>query len=47
MSLLEKYDLIHSMIAFVKDEGNNLISMAKLFTMSHCQLLPFETLAGL
>jgi hypothetical protein len=27
-SLLEKYDLMHRMIAFVKDEGNNLMSMA-------------------
>jgi hypothetical protein len=26
-SLLEKYDLMHRMIVFVKDEGNNLISM--------------------
>jgi hypothetical protein len=27
-SLLEKYDLMHCMIAFVKDEGNNLMFMA-------------------
>jgi hypothetical protein len=27
-SLLEKYDLMHHMIAFVKDEGNNSMSMA-------------------
>jgi hypothetical protein len=27
-SLFEKYDLMHHMIAFVKDEGNNLMSMA-------------------
>jgi hypothetical protein len=27
-SLLEKYDLMHHMIAFVKDEGNNLMFMA-------------------
>ncbi len=26
-SLLEKYDLMHCLIAFVKDEGNNLLSM--------------------
>ncbi len=25
-SLLEQYDLMHHMIAFVKDEGNNLMS---------------------
>jgi hypothetical protein len=27
-SLLEKYDLMHCMIAFVKDESNSLMSMA-------------------
>jgi hypothetical protein len=27
-SLLEKYDLMHCMITFVKDEGINLMSMA-------------------
>jgi hypothetical protein len=27
-SLLEKYDLMHHMIAFVKDEGNNFMYMA-------------------
>jgi hypothetical protein len=27
-SLLEKYDLMHHMIAFVKDESNNLLFMA-------------------
>ncbi len=27
-SLIEKYDLMHHMIAFVKDEGNNLMFMA-------------------
>ncbi len=26
-SLLENYDLMHHMIAFVKDEGNNLMFM--------------------
>jgi len=28
-SLLEKYGLLHRVIAFVKDEGNNVIVMAK------------------
>jgi hypothetical protein len=27
-SLFEKHDLMHRMIAFVKDEGSNLMSMA-------------------
>jgi hypothetical protein len=27
-SLLEKYDLMHHMITFVKNESNNLMSMA-------------------
>jgi len=27
-SLFEKYDIMHCMIAFVKDEGNNLMFMA-------------------
>jgi hypothetical protein len=27
-SLIEKYDITHHMIAFVKDEGNNFMSMA-------------------
>ncbi len=26
-TLLEKFDLMHNVIAFVKDEGNNLMSM--------------------
>jgi len=29
-SLFEKYDLMHHMIAFMKNEGNNLISMATI-----------------
>lgn len=29
-SLFGKYDLTHHMIAFVKDEGNNLTSMAMI-----------------
>ncbi len=47
MPLFEKYDLMHRMIAFVKDEGSNLMSMATIFIMFHCQLLPFETLVSL
>ncbi len=29
-SLFEKYDLMHRMIVFVKDESNNLISMVRI-----------------
>jgi hypothetical protein len=29
-SLFEKYDLMHNVIAFMKDEGNNLKYMATL-----------------
>jgi hypothetical protein len=29
-SLFEKYDLMHRMITFVKNEGNNLIFMATI-----------------
>jgi hypothetical protein len=36
-SLLEKYDLMHCMIAFVKDEGNNLMFMATtLYSIVDC-----------
>ncbi len=42
-SLLEKYDLMYHMITFVKDEGNNLMSMAKtLCSIVDCHLLKLQ-----
>jgi hypothetical protein len=42
-SLFEKYNLMHHMIAFVKDEGNNLLSMATtLCSIVHCHLLKLQ-----
>jgi hypothetical protein len=42
-SLLEKYDLMHRMIVFVKDEGNNLMSMATtLRSIVDCHLLKLQ-----
>jgi hypothetical protein len=39
-SLLSKFGLVHHVIAFVKDEGNNLTSMAStLHSIIHYQLL--------
>jgi len=39
-SLLEKFGLIHRVLAFVKDEGNNLVSMATtLCSFVDCELL--------
>jgi hypothetical protein len=39
-SLFEKYDLMHQMIIFVKDEGINLMSMATTlcFVVDYCPL---------
>jgi len=42
-SLLEKYDLMHHMITFVKDEGINLMSMATtLCFVVDCHPLKFQ-----
>ncbi len=42
-SLLEKHDLMHRMITFVKDEGNNLMSMATtLCSIVDCHLLKLQ-----
>jgi hypothetical protein len=42
-SLLEKYDLMHCMIAFVKSEGNNLMSMATtLHSIVDCRPLKLQ-----
>jgi len=42
-SLLEKYDLMHRMIAFVKDEGSNLMSMAiALHSIFYCRPLKLQ-----
>jgi len=42
-SLLEKYDLMHHMIKFVKNKGINLISMATtLCFVVDCRLLKLQ-----
>ncbi len=42
-SLLEKYDLMHCMIAFVKDVSNTLMSMATtLHSIVDCHLLKLQ-----
>jgi hypothetical protein len=42
-SLLEKYDLMHCMIVFVKDEGNNLMFIATtLRSIVDCRLLKLQ-----
>jgi hypothetical protein len=41
--LLEKYDLIHCMIAFVKDEGMNLTSITTtLCSIVYCFFLKLQ-----
>jgi hypothetical protein len=43
MALIEKYDLMHYVIAFVKDEGNNLMSMAtSLHSIIDCHILKLQ-----
>jgi hypothetical protein len=43
MALFEKYDLMHYVIAFVKDEGNNLMSMAtSLRSIIDCHTLKLQ-----
>ncbi len=42
-SIFEKYELMHHMIAFVKDEGSNLMSMATtLCSIVDCHLLKLQ-----
>jgi hypothetical protein len=42
-SLFEKYDLMHHMITFVKDEGNNFMFMAPtLCSIVDCHLLKLQ-----
>jgi hypothetical protein len=43
MALFEKYDLMHYVIAFVKDEGNNLMSMAiSQHSIIDCHILKLQ-----
>jgi hypothetical protein len=42
-ALFQKFDLMHCVVAFVKDEGNNLISS----TTFYFSLSSFETLVSL
>jgi hypothetical protein len=43
MALFEKYDLMHYVIAFVKVEGNNLMSMAtSLHSIIDCHTLKHQ-----
>ncbi len=43
MALFEKYDLLHYVIAFVKYEGNNLMSMAtSLHSIIECHTLKHQ-----
>jgi hypothetical protein len=39
-SLLSKFKLVHRVIAFVKDEGNNLTSMASTL----CSIIDYQPL---
>jgi hypothetical protein len=42
MALFEKYDLMHYVITFVKNEGNNLMSLASLHSIIDCHTLKLQ-----